>query len=164
MPILPLILYPSSILRKMSEPVLNYSEKTYAKFIKDMQDTMLKNKGIGLAAPQIGNNTRIAIIQTKDGVLPLINPEIIKESLRKEISEEGCLSIPGIFGLVKRSKKIRVSSLNEIGERMEFDASGLFARVILHEIDHLDGVLFIDRAEKITSGEDLLKNYESKKS
>lgn len=163
MPTLPLTLYPSKILREVSSDIKNYNPKAYSELIDSMIETMVANKGIGLAATQIGKNIRLIIVQTKKGALPLINPEILSESWKKEISEEGCLSIPKIFGLVKRSRAIKVSALNREGKKIEFKAEGLFARVILHEVDHMNGVLFIDRAKKITYGREFLKQYDGEK-
>ncbi len=163
MPTLPLTLYPSKILRAVSSVIKDYNPKAYSDIIDSMIETMVTNKGIGLAAAQIGKNIRLIAVQTKEGVLPLINPEILSESWKKEISEEGCLSIPKIFGLVKRSRAVKVSALNREGNRIEFEAEGLFARVILHEVDHINGVLFIDKAKKITSGKEYLKQYDGEK-
>ena len=163
MPTLPIILYPSKILRMVSTPIKDYKPKAYSDLIESMIETMVANKGIGLAAAQIGKNIRLIVVQTKEGALPLINPKTLSESWKKETSEEGCLSIPKVFGLVKRSRAIKVSALNREGDKIEFEAEGLFARVILHEIDHINGVLFIDRAKKITSGKEYLKRYDGEK-
>lgn len=154
-----LIYYPCKILSEKSREISDYVPEKYKQLIEDMSETMQKNKGIGLAAPQIGKNIRIAVIQTKDGIVALINPEIVKHSLGKETGEEGCLSIPGVFGMVKRYKKITVSAIMKDGTKKVFNAQGLLARVIQHEIDHLDGILFIGRTKKIISGNELLKSY-----
>lgn len=160
---LPLLYLPSEILRKKSHPVTGYTAQKYHSLIRDMGETMMHEKGIGLAAPQVGKNIRLTVIHTKDGILALINPVILRRSLRKIMGEEGCLSIPGVFGMVKRHGKITVSAMLEDGTQKVFNAEGLFARVIQHEIDHLDGILFIDRTKKITAGKELLKKYEAKK-
>jgi len=106
--------------------------------------------GVGLASPQIGKNIRCVVIQPDPYVAPeiLINPVITKKSEALLESEEGCLSVPGIYGLVKRHKKISVQALNRHGRRIEFDAKNFDAFVIQHEIDHLDGILFIDKADE----------------
>lgn len=119
------------------------------KFCDDMALTMLEKDGIGLAAPQIGLNLRLAVINTKEGPLHIFNPEITKFSWAKEWGEEGCLSVPKVFGQVKRSKKIICRYLDKNGEEKSIQASGLMARVFQHEIDHLDAILFIDKAKKI---------------
>lgn len=154
---LPLILYPSPILCKKSDAIEHYTPEKFSAIIYDMAETMKLHQGIGLAAPQIGKNMRLVIVLTKDGVLPLINPEIKKFSIHKTVSEEGCLSIPGVFGLVRRPYAVTVSAIFEDGTRSEFRAEGLFARVIQHEIDHINGILFIDKTKKITKGKELLK-------
>jgi peptide deformylase len=115
----------------------------------DMALTMIKKDGVGLAAPQIGKNIRLAVINSKDGYLFLFNPKIIKKSWSKEWGEEGCLSVPGVFGMVKRHKKITCIYLNEDAREMKIEVSGFMARVFQHEIDHLDGILFTEKAKKI---------------
>lgn len=134
----------NEILRKKSLPVTEITGELLA-FIDDMKVTMTEANGIGLAAPQVGKNIRVIIVATKDGSRALINPEIVSRSLTKETDEEGCLSIPGCFVRVKRHKSVTVRAMNEDGTAATFKASGLFARVIQHEIDHLDGVLMLDR-------------------
>jgi len=112
--------------------------------------TMRKANGIGLAAIQVGLDARVIVVDTKDGALGFINPEIIERSKEFEIGEEGCLSVPGQFGMVKRSKEITLSAFDEDGNEVIFDAKGLFARVLQHEVDHLNGILFIDALEDFT--------------
>lgn len=119
----------------------------YSQLISDMRETMLKKDGIGLAAPQIGEPIRLVVVNTKSGVLPLFNPKITKKSWRKSVAEEGCLSVPCTFGKVKRHFSIQTKALSQKGEPLDFKASGMFARVIQHELDHLDGILFIDKAK-----------------
>lgn len=107
--------------------------------------------GVGLASPQVGKNIRAVVIQPlpKDKPEILINPVIIKKSEALLESEEGCLSVPGVFGLVKRHKKVTVRALNRHGRRIEFEAKNFPAFVVQHEIDHLDGILFVDKADKV---------------
>mgnify|MGYP001570000385 FL=1 len=114
-----------------------------------MYATVIKADGVGLSAPQIGKNIRLIVLNTKDGQLNLLNPELIKKSWGKNWDSEGCLSLPGIYGKVKRHKKVTCQYFNEIGEKLTLNTKGLFARVIQHEIDHLDGILFIDKAIEI---------------
>lgn len=149
--ILKVLTDPDPLLRKRSE---NMQEKELGspeikKFIKDMKKTMLEKDGIGLAAPQVGNNIRLIAVNTKDGVLVMANPEITKRSFRKCWEQEGCLSVPDVFGEVKRHKGITCVYTDPEGRRIKLKAKGLLARVIQHEIDHLDGILFTDKAKKI---------------
>lgn len=147
--ILPVIINPNQILRKKSVaiPVGKISTTEFKKLCSDMVFTMLKKDGIGLAAPQVGKNIRLIAINTKNGPLVILNPQISKKSFVKEWGEEGCLSVPNQFGQVKRYKKIKCLYTDKDGYASEIDATGLMARVIQHEIDHLDGILFIDKAK-----------------
>lgn len=147
--ILPLVFHPNDILRADNKNVVNFGDPSLTELIINMVETMEANNGIGIAAPQIGKNLQICIIHTEDGPLPLINPVITHQSFRKEWGEEGCLSIPHVFGDVKRHKSIQVKAQTPTGEEFEFKAEDLFARVIQHEVDHLNGVLFIDKAKNI---------------
>jgi len=150
MSILPILTEPNPILRKRAEEVAYDLIPNVQELIVDMLETMKSAKGIGIAAPQVGKSLRIIIVNTDEKPTVLINPVITRFSWRKSIDEEGCLSVPGKFGLVKRAKSIRVEAQDENGEPFEFKASDLLARVIQHEIDHLDGVLFIDKIIKYT--------------
>jgi len=141
---LKLIKEPNSILRQKTQEMKDITPEI-KQLILDMAQTMKENKGVGLAAPQIGQSIRICVISTEKGPLALINPQITRRSLRKDIEEEGCLSCPGVWGLVKRAKIIYVKALNQEGKTINFRAEGLFARVIQHEVDHLDGILIIDK-------------------
>lgn len=118
--------------------------------INDLRDTLRAAPGIGLAAPQIGALKKVVIIDMKDGSseIVLINPKIVKKS-GKEKNSEGCLSYPGFEGIVERPKRVVVKALNINGEEIEVKGEGLLARALCHEIDHLDGVLYIDKAKKI---------------
>jgi len=139
------------ILRKNAKQVSvdDIRKKDFQKFCSDLAFCMLDNNGIGIAAPQVGESIQLVIINTKDGALTMINPVIVKHSLIKEWGEEGCLSVPNTFGDVKRFKKINCHYLDNNGVKAHIEASGLMARVIQHEIDHLNGQLFIDSAKKI---------------
>ena len=126
--------------------------------IVEMKETMVKERGVGLAATQIGKDIRVFVAKTKNGIEAFFNPVITKFSSKKVESEEGCLSVPGVFGLVERSRQIRAEALNEKGEKVEVSAAGLLAIIFQHEIDHLDGVLFIDKAyhlEELLPGKQL---------
>ncbi|MBT4722314.1 peptide deformylase [Candidatus Falkowbacteria bacterium] len=145
-----IILHPNDILRQKAKKIAESELKSpeFAKFVDQMAKTMLEKDGLGLAAPQVGVSKRLFIANTKQGPIALINPKIIKKSWRKETDEEGCLSIPAIYGDVSRHRSIKVKALNHEGREVVLEAKGLFARVIQHEMDHLDGVLFIDKAKK----------------
>ncbi len=146
--------HPNEILRKKTRQLtlddLHSSETK--KLIRDMRETMFNQNGIGIAANQIGVDLNLALVRTEPEPTVLVNPKIIQRSWKKETMEEGCLSIPGVFGTMKRSYSIEVENTTLSGEKKRLKASGLFARVIQHEIDHLNGKLFIDGADKITRG------------
>jgi peptide deformylase len=146
-----IITNPNDALRQKAKKIKNdeLETKQFTKLLDDMAKTMLEKDGIGLAAPQVGISKRIIIINTKDGPMAMINPRISKKSWRKDTEEEGCLSVPGIYGNVKRHSTIKLKLTTPKGKDLEIEAKGLFARVIQHEIDHLDGILFIDKAKKI---------------
>jgi len=135
------------VLRKKCEKVKEVDKKVI-KLIVDMVQTMKEGQGIGLAAPQVGVSKRVIVVQTDLGgqrILALVNPKIIKKSQEKEMDEEGCLSFPGIFLEIKRAKEVEIEGLDIKGKKIKLKAKGLLARVFQHEIDHLDGILFIDR-------------------
>src|SRR3989338_8844722 len=155
---LSLKIYPDQILRQKARDLLPselVSQET-KELILAMGETMRENNGVGLAAPQVGVSKRIIIIEIASdnprypghepvSLLALINPKILKRSWKKDIMEEGCLSLPGDFGLVRRSVKIKVVALDQEGKKIKFKAAGFFARVIQHEVDHLN------RSEEHTS-------------
>jgi peptide deformylase len=146
-----IITYPDKILitRAKAFDIKDILSPRTKKLAADMVKMMLLADGAGLAAPQIGKSLRLAIINTKDGPLFIFNPKIIKKSLTKEWGEEGCLSVPGFFGEVRRHKKITCEYVDEKGEKKIIKAEGLLARVFQHEIDHLDGILFISKAKNV---------------
>ncbi len=144
-----IVLYGNDILRKVSEPVLDI--KAHKALIEDLKENLLYHSGLGLAAPQIWENVRIiAVLSREDEPVIYVNPEIIYLSKEKVIDEEGCLSFPDIFGKVLRANKVKVRALNENGEQVEVEEEGYYARAFQHEIDHLDGKLFIDRISYAT--------------
>ncbi|MGB7293908.1 MAG: peptide deformylase [Thermodesulfobacteriota bacterium] len=153
MALLPILTYPDPRLRSKSSSVKTINTEI-KRLLDDMVETMYDAPGVGLAAPQVGVNVRAIVVdltaQEEDspGLIKLINPEIIF-SEGQQIGEEGCLSIPGFVSLVKRQERVIVSGLNEEGEHAEIDASGLLARVLQHEIDHIEGILFIDRLSRL---------------
>ena len=148
---LKLVTLPSENLRKPSEKVRFPLPRDFQHLIDEMIRVCRKHKGIGLAAPQVGINIKLAIINLEEyGVkpFPLINAEIKGRSIKKIEAEEGCLSIPGKFAFVKRPEKVDVKAQNFEGKVLEFKAGGLLSRVIQHEIDHIDGILFVDHLPK----------------
>ena len=156
--ILPIVTHPNPILRRRSQEIANITDPSIQALIDDMIPTMFAADGIGLAAPQIGKNLRLIIVNTKDGPQTYCNPIIHAFSFTKESMEEGCLSVPGIFGVVLRSTEIDVSVTLRDGAVKRFTAKGLHARVIQHEVDHINGILFIDRAEPGTITKSLNEN------
>lgn len=144
-----IVKYPDPILREKAMPVKRINERLL-NLLDDMAETMYKAEGVGLAAPQVGVSKRLFVVDVGDehGLLEFINPEIIARE-GEQLGPEGCLSIPGISGEVRRAKKVKVRALNREGKPFELDAEDYLARAIQHELDHLNGVLFIDLAEKI---------------
>jgi peptide deformylase len=141
------------VLRKVSRKVEVIDDRILT-LLDDMKDTMNKAEGVGLAAPQVGVLRRVVVIDIREGLIELINPVIVYES-GEQIEEEGCLSIPGIRGEVKRPAKVIVRAMNRKGETFEMTGTELLAIAFCHEIDHLNGVLFTDKAiTKTTQEED----------
>lgn len=132
-----------TILRKKSKIVKIIDEKTRI-LLDDMADTMYRANGVGLAAPQIGVLKRLAVIDIGEGLVKLVNPVIIEQSGEQQ-DMEGCLSVPDISGEVIRPQKVRIKAQNENGDYFEMEGTGLLARAFCHELDHLDGILFIDK-------------------
>lgn len=132
-----------TILRKKSKIVKAVDGKILS-ILDDMAETMYTEQGVGLAAPQIGILKRLVVIDVGEGLIKLINPIIIETSGEQQ-ALEGCLSIPDVTGEVIRPQKVRVSALNENGNEIELEGEDLLARAFCHEIDHLDGILFIDK-------------------
>jgi peptide deformylase len=135
-------IYPDYVLRERSFPVMNIDEEIH-NLIEAMCQIMYQNRGIGLAAPQIGFLKRIIIADAGDGLMTLINPMILQKEEFDEL-EEGCLSLPGIEVPVKRNMFIEISTYNSKGKEIKKTLEGLTARVVQHEIDHLNGILIID--------------------
>ena len=133
------------ILRKKSRNVKEIDEKIL-ELIEDMKETMIEYDGVGIAAPQVGVLKRIVIVMNGKKIVTLINP-VILSSEGEEYDVEGCLSVKKRTVKVKRPKKIEVEALNEKGEKIKFVAENYYAREICHELDHLDGILIVDREE-----------------
>ncbi|MGI5875352.1 MAG: peptide deformylase [Dethiobacteria bacterium] len=144
------------VLREKASRVRRITSKLYP-LLDDMVETMIEAQGVGLAAPQVGISKNIIVVRNKENIMEFINPEIIDSE--GEITDiEGCLSIPGIYGEVPRSAKVRVEGLDREGKLIKIEAEGFFARILQHEIDHLHGILFIDRAIRLLTPEEIEKN------
>lgn len=140
------------MLRTPLRPVPASANPALPRLVARMVETMHAASGIGLAAPQVNRSERIAVIASIDGDFPIVNPRILKRSLRMESGEEGCLSVPGVYGLVRRHRSVSVEYWTIEGRRIRRTVRGVMARVFQHEIDHLDGVLFLDRVRRLTYG------------
>ena len=148
--ILEILKYPDKRLRTIAKPVENVNNEI-KKQVKDMFETMYDAPGIGLAATQVNFHQRLIVIDVSEECnepLCLINPEIIEKNGEIEW-EEGCLSVPNYYESVKRANEIKVSALNELGQSFEIDASEMLAVCIQHEMDHLNGILFVDHLSKL---------------
>lgn len=146
------------VLREVAKPVTEFNQELKDK-IKEMISFMGESNGIGLAAPQVGDSRRFVVIGYEDvGPMALINPEIIETSMEDNVYEEGCLSIPGMYAKVTRPERIKVQAWNERGRPFNLEAEGMLATVIQHEIDHLNGVLFIDHLND-KQKEKIVKKY-----
>ncbi|MGE5552683.1 MAG: peptide deformylase [Betaproteobacteria bacterium] len=147
MAVLPILEEGAEILRRRAEPVARVT-KRIQKLIADMVETMHRADGVGLAAPQVGESVRVIVVDVGEGPLALVNPEVVAASGR-QTDVEGCLSIPDRVGYVTRAGEVTVRGWNSRGKPIEVAGTGLLARALQHEIDHLDGILFIDRAEEV---------------
>ena len=154
----------SPVLRKETVPVTQFDESLQT-LIRDMFETMYAAEGIGLAAPQVGRLERVAVIDVGDQPMVIINPEVVKTEGGTAKGEEGCLSIPEIYGDVERPARVVVEALDREGKPFTIEASELLARCLQHEIDHLHGKLFIDylsvlkRRSAIAKWEGMKKEY-----
>ncbi|TAL19693.1 peptide deformylase [Patescibacteria group bacterium] len=148
--LLKIVTHPNPILRTKAADIspAELSEPKFKKFLDDLTLTMYRADGIGLAAIQVGRPINVAVVSTENGPFFLINSAIVSLGEKKELNPEGCLSVPGISGEVSRAIEIKVKGLALDGKAIEFSARDLFARVIQHEVDHLNGILFIDRAAR----------------
>lgn len=139
------------VLRKKSFEVTDFGPKTH-QLLDDMKDTLDKAKGAGLAAPQVGVLRRIFIIDVEEGFFEFINPEIISQK-GEQYGIEGCLSVRGKEGYVKRPQKVTIKYQDRNGDFYKLTAEGFFAKAICHENDHLNGVLYIDKADNVRSSD-----------
>jgi peptide deformylase len=153
MALLPILRYPDPRLHTVAAPVTEVDDEI-RKLVADMAETMYEAPGIGLAATQVDVHRRIVVIdvsEDKSGLMALINPEILERS-GEQVCEEGCLSVPGIYEKVSRAERVKVRALNENGESFEFEADGLLAVCVQHEIDHLDGKVFVEYLSQLKLG------------
>ncbi len=134
-----------SVLRKVCRTVIKFDDKL-AQLLDDMSETLYKVDGAGLAAPQVGILKRVCIVDVGDGLVELINPVIISQD-GEQVGEEGCLSVPGKYGIVRRPMKVTVRANDRNGNTFTVAGEGLKARAFCHEIDHLDGILYVDKVE-----------------
>ncbi len=143
------------ILRKKSREVDEINDKILI-LLKDMADTMYQAEGAGLAAPQVGVLKRVVVIDIGEGLVQLVNP-VIRTQTGLQTTLEGCLSIPGVWGEVERPSHVVVEALDPSGSKVTIESEGFMAQALCHEIDHLDGILFKDKAVRFLDKEDLKK-------
>lgn len=148
------------ILYKVCRPVVKFNDRLH-QLLDDMSDTLAKANGVGLAAPQVGVLRRaVLVLETNVGedeeefVIELINPEILETS-GEQIGGEGCLSVPGEYGVVRRPSYVKVKAQDRFGEWFEYEGEGLTARCICHELEHLDGHLFLEKCERMLTEEEI---------
>lgn len=166
MPIREIVKHPSDILRRKAQPVKEIDAEI-KQLLDDMVETMRAAPGVGLAGPQVNVPLRVIVVEygeepEEEGngnpppkqLFTLVNPEITRSSPEMDTATEGCLSIPGVVGDVERASSVTVKGLNRRGQPVKVKVSGWLARIFQHEVDHLNGVLFIDRAEKIQTLEE----------
>lgn len=153
--------YGDPVLRKKAQVVAKITDEL-KKLVKDMFEVMRQNDGVGLAATQVGVEQRVIVTDADEEPLVIINPEIISRR-SEEIAEEGCLSFPGIKASIKRARDIMTKGLDENGEEIMLETTGILARVIQHEVDHLDGILIVDRMIPTEREHLILKSSKSTK-
>lgn len=151
MALLPILHYPDARLHKIAKPVEQIDDRIRT-LVKDMAETMYDAPGVGLAATQVDVHERVVVIDVSEegnDLLVLINPEITWKSDELQVYEEGCLSVPGIYDKVERAAEIKVKAFNEKGEAYEFEADGLLAVCVQHELDHLMGKVFVEHLSNL---------------
>ncbi|HEX5323731.1 MAG TPA: peptide deformylase [Capsulimonadaceae bacterium] len=139
----PIVKYPDPVLREVSKPVMKFSDDL-PEFVQKMGEIMRAANGVGLAAPQLGILQRVIVYDIGEGFHALVNPKILRARGEQLDPPEGCLSLPGLRGIVKRANEVVVKGFDEHGKPVRIRGEGYTARVIQHEVDHLDGILFID--------------------
>ena len=150
MALLPILRYPDPLLHTVAKPVAEVNDEI-RQLVKDMAETMYEAPGIGLAATQVNVHQRVIVSEDRSGLMALINPVILERD-GEQVHEEGCLSVPGIYEKVTRAERVKVRALNEKGESFEFEADGLLAVCVQHEIDHLDGKVFVEYLSPLKLG------------
>lgn len=147
MAVLPIRKEGDRVLRQKAAPVPKVTRRI-VRLLKDMEETMYAAEGVGLAAPQVGVSERLIVVDVGDGPVHLVNP-VILEAEGSVVDVEGCLSFPGLYGYVERAQRVVVEGLDMKGRPRRIEAEDWFARALQHEIDHLDGILFIDKATSL---------------
>ncbi|GIO10742.1 peptide deformylase [Cohnella xylanilytica] len=144
-----IVKHPDDVLRERAKEVTKFNANLH-KLLDDMADTMYDADGVGLAAPQVGISKRVIVVDADEehGLIELVNPEIVSKE-GEQLGPEGCLSIPGLQGDVRRAQKVTIRGQDRHGNPVEYTGTDLLARAFQHEVDHLDGVLFIDLAESV---------------
>ena len=145
MPILPIVTYPNKILETKTKKVADAKSPEIKELIFNMLETLEANKGLGLAANQVGKSLRLCVIKFEGKTYILINPKFRVKSWKKVAFEEGCLSFPGLYLTVKRHAKVTVEAQDRKGNKILLKADGMLSRALQHEIDHLDGIIFTSR-------------------
>ena len=161
MALIEIITNPNPVLRQKARKVTDFGEELQT-LIDNMVETMREAPGVGLAAPQVNESIRLIVVEYGDDededapkkLYTLANPEIIRFSKETEMGVEGCLSLPGLVGNVERASSVTVKALNRHGKPVKIKASGWLARIFQHEIDHLDGILFVDRTDEVWTAEE----------
>ena len=160
--ILNIIRYPNPILRKKCKAVKKVDDRI-KQLIDDMIETMHAAPGVGLAAPQVGQNIRLFVADIGDGAFAVINPKIKEKSRELQTLDEGCLCLPGIIGPVTRSARVIVEGLDRNGEKIMISAEGYLSTVLQHETDHLDGIIFLDKVKDKSQIREVTKKSEEEK-
>lgn len=140
-------------LHKVCRPVTKFDRRLHS-LLDDMKETLVDAAGVGLAAPQVGILRRVVVVDTGEGVLELVNPVILEASGEQE-GQEGCLSVPGKYGIVKRPMNVKVRAQDRDGNWFEAEGEELIARCFCHELDHLDGILYTEKMERFLTDEEL---------
>jgi peptide deformylase len=164
--ILPIAKYPDPILRVPGKEVTFPLSPSVKKLVSDMFETVRKAGGIGLAAPQVNKSLRLIVVDLESLGLPpfaLFNPKIVSSSRKKHNGEEGCLSIPKVFGMIERPEKITFEGKDITGKTIKIECDGMLATVVQHETDHVNGILIVDKISEYTQGKELLEKMEKKK-
>ncbi len=148
------------ILRKVCRPVTEFNERLWT-VLDDMADTMHNADGVGLAGPQVSYLRRVVVIDVGEGVIEMVNPEIVEVSKETQYCREGCLSVPGKWGMITRPQKVKAKAQDRNGNWFEIEGQELLAQAICHELEHLDGHLFIDIVEEWVDPDDLEDEQEN---